>query len=119
MPKSSDRLTCSALQIAGIRLMSGLERPVSQLLIVLGLMPIFFPSSFCSIPASSLKYRILSQMTGMDGGLTGIPVFMSMTELVCGTDLTIFLRGMVFPFCLQRMSPYVRAADLLSVLIVV
>ena len=59
------------------------------------------------------------QMTGMDGGLTGIPVFMSMTELVCGTDLTIFLRGMVFPFCLQRMSPYVRAADLLSVLIVV
>ena len=98
MPKSTDRLTCSAPQISWIRLMSGLERPVSQLLIVLGLMQILFPCSFCSIPASSLKYRILPQMIGMGGGLTGIPVFMSMTELVQGTDLSIFLRGIGVSF---------------------
>ena len=119
MPKSSDRLTCSAPQTAGIRLMSGLERPVSQLLIVLGLMPILFPSSFCSIPASSLKYRILSQMTGIGGGLTGIPVFMSMTELVRETDLSIFLRGIGVSFLSSAAVPYVRAADSLSVLLVV
>ena len=105
MPKSADRLTCSAPQIAWIRLMSGLERPVSQLLIVLGLMPILFPSSFCSIPASSLKYRILSQMTGIGGGLTGIPVFMSMTELVRETDLSIFLRGMGVSFLSSASVP--------------
>ena len=121
MPKSSDRLTCSALQTAGTRLISGLERPVSQLLIVLGLMPSLFPSSFCSIPASSLKYRTLSQMTGIGGGLTGIPVFMSMTELVWETDLSIFLRGIGVSFLSSAAVPvlYVRAADPLSVLIVV
>ena len=44
-------------------------------------------------------------MTGMGWGLTGFPVFMSMTELVRGTDLSIFLRGIGVSFLLPADIP--------------